>query len=308
MRFKYLFVLGAIALFFASCHSILLKDIQNDKVTLLAPGDSVSTKVSTVTFWWEVLDGADSYRLQIVSPSFDGVQQFIIDTLVASDKFTMQLNPGVYQWRLRGESSAYQSKYVVRTLTIDTTTDLSVQTLILVSPADNYHTSQSTIHFQWTPFSYADDYRFEIASPDFNGATLVSVNVTADTFSYSLPDGQYQWRVRAQNATTNTQFSTRSFIIDTSAPTAPALVSPLSGTTVTDTISMHWTRDASSKFDSVFVYGDSLVNPAIYYSTSLVDSFRYINSTSGTYYWRVRSVDSSGNVSPYSNLWKFTIQ
>lgn len=99
--------------------------------------------------------------------------------------------------------------------------DISDRTVILVAPTNDAILSSGTIHFDWEPVEDAESYRIQIATPDFDAplqivedSTLVDSTATNTTFSTSLDEGAYQWRVRAQNSDYQTNYTTQSFTVE----------------------------------------------------------------------------------------------
>ena len=100
------------------CRDVFEKDISEKEVELIAPADSVETTHATLTFVWEERDGATGYRLVVVSPSFDRIELYVLDTLVEGNQYTYTLEPGRYEWGVRPENSAYEGIYRWRVLTV----------------------------------------------------------------------------------------------------------------------------------------------------------------------------------------------
>lgn len=103
---------------FYSCEEITEADITNVPVIITAPIDSLQTSSASNTFVWENVKGAVRYQFQIVSPRFDSVVRFVVDSSLTSTIFTYSLSPGKYQWRVRGINTSTQTAYFVRTITI----------------------------------------------------------------------------------------------------------------------------------------------------------------------------------------------
>lgn len=84
---------------FYSCTKILDTDLLTTEVKILSPADNDSSSAITKTFWWNNVDGANAYNIQIVTPSFDGNVTLIIDTTVTKNKlvYTLKSNKK-YQW------------------------------------------------------------------------------------------------------------------------------------------------------------------------------------------------------------------
>lgn len=107
-----------ILFFIMGCRDVFEKDISEKEVELIAPADSVETTHATLTFVWEERDGATGYRLVVVSPSFDRMELYVLDTLVEGNQYAYTLEPGRYEWSVRPENSAYKGIYRWRVLTV----------------------------------------------------------------------------------------------------------------------------------------------------------------------------------------------
>ena len=111
--------MSLLTLFFVmGCRDVFEKDISEKEVVLVAPADSVETTRATLTFAWEERDGATGYRLVVVSPSFDRIELYVLDTLVEGNQYAYTLEPGRYEWGVRPENSAYEGIYRWRVLTV----------------------------------------------------------------------------------------------------------------------------------------------------------------------------------------------
>lgn len=93
-----------------SCEEALERNISDKKVTLLAPANNMITNDTLHTFYWNTLEGASQYRLQVVSPRFDSIVRLIADTPLLRNTFIIDLNTGDYQWRVKAQNSAYSSE------------------------------------------------------------------------------------------------------------------------------------------------------------------------------------------------------
>ncbi len=305
----YLFVLQ-LAISWWSCADFIEPDLSDSTVQLISPPDSFSTNLETVTFLWEQTEDVLKYQLQVVQPDFVTPLAFVLDSSVTDDRFVYSLAPGNYQWRVLGKNSNTSTQYQTFNLTVTQDSILTNQIVNLLSPGDNSTTNNSTVSFLWQLLSAADSYRIQCASPDFSNSTFLVFNesLSTDNYSTSLPDGEYRWRVRAENGQGESAYSEFGFSLDTQAPVAPVLVAPANATTVTSPVNLSWTFAADVVQDSVYVYSDSL---ATLVESDVVTSTPYSFSngmTDSTYYWRVRSFDAGGNTSPFSDTWKFTIQ
>lgn len=309
---KYSFYLIILSLFFTlySCEDIFEDDITNNTMVVIMPINNLTTSNNKIQFWWEKIHGARSYNIQVVVPDFNAIQQLILDTNVTGEKMTYIFQPGTYQWRMRGENSISYTTWETRNITIDSTSDLSQLTLQLLAPSDNLITNQPVQTYKWSLIGTAEQYNVQIATPQFSGVYTVVLDtiVLNDSLAYVLSEGDYEWRVRAENSTSNTAYSSRFITIDITAPTAPVLISPNLGDTIANPVTLLWNPDNTSIADSLYIYPDSLVSPAAYMGYFTDTTYDYSGTIGEDYFWRIRSFDAAGNKSPYSTVRKFIIQ
>lgn len=99
-----------ILLFIAfSCDDIFESDISEETVLVIAPRPDITTSEQTLSFTWESVEGASSYRLRIVTPSFEHAVQCLADTLITTLQYRCELLPGHYEWSVTACNSAYSS-------------------------------------------------------------------------------------------------------------------------------------------------------------------------------------------------------
>jgi hypothetical protein len=109
-------------MFCYSCNDFFETDIAGEEVILMAPSNNSTVKVTNITFWWDYIDGANSYCLQIVTPSFDAVQILVADTIVTKNNIEFEMSAGEYQWRVKGLNGYYSTPYSYGSFMVDTTT------------------------------------------------------------------------------------------------------------------------------------------------------------------------------------------
>lgn len=300
---------------FSSCDDLIEKDISKKELILIAPGDNLRTSVATQTFWWEEVDGARTYNLQIVSPSFESVEIVLADTILSKNKFVINLFPGKFEWRLKAQNGSYESAFVVRSLEIDSTFDLKAQKIILSSPSDDSYLNYASVLFRWQKLYNADTYSMEIHNSDWSGSLAFSLSsIINDTLSVrNLKDGIYSWGIKAWNKNSATEFSTRKITIDKTAPGIPSLLTPLNKANFQQLpVNLTWSRisDTGSPLsDSLIVSSDSLFAPGkTVVAKSLTDT-RYGNAVSdtGTYFWKVKTIDAAQNQSQFSTMRRFKV-
>jgi predicted secreted protein len=301
-------------LFISCTKDFVVKDLKNKSVEVLAPSNNLSTSNNAITFWWEILDGADKYTLQIVKPGFSAVQQLLVDTNITGDKFNYTLLPGTYQWRIKAVNNGGSSQYTTFNLIIDTTSNLSSQFVVPTSPPAGFLTGSKTIYFVWNAISSATNYQIQVLN---SVNTIVKDTTTSNAYvnTYLSSEGVYTWKVRAINAFSISQYNTPlTFTIDLTAPPVSVISYPNNGMQIKDTTELKWTRISSdTRYDSLYISIDSsftsIISSAKSYSTKFkINNLNPSIPVSGSYYWwRVKSIDSVGNRSGYSNQLKFKL-
>jgi hypothetical protein len=119
MSNRLIIVLLLVVPLLTACDDIFLKDISNKKVSVVCPVDDYTTSSSQkVLFWWDGMEGADEYELQIVTPDFQNIQQLKVEELLDTVRYSVTLPAGNYQWRIRGLNNSYASEFVTRSLTV----------------------------------------------------------------------------------------------------------------------------------------------------------------------------------------------
>ncbi|MBQ4279825.1 MAG: hypothetical protein IJC16_07730 [Rikenellaceae bacterium] len=113
------------ALLSVGCDDLVERDIEGRTVSVVAPRDGVRTVAGEVTFLWRPLDGARSYHLTIVSPSFARAARVVADTTLAVDllsagnRFVQAIEAGDYEWSIRAANGGYRSAELILSLTVD---------------------------------------------------------------------------------------------------------------------------------------------------------------------------------------------
>jgi hypothetical protein len=295
-----------------SCTDIFEEDISDRRVELLAPSEGFETKTFAITFWWDTLTGASNYQLQVVNPDFTNTNYLLLDTLISSNSFVYQLQPGIFQWRVRALNNGYATPYSIRSMRILNSDDLSEQVVILRTPGDRSVTKETTLKFSWDPIIIADEYNLNL-----NGIQSIDTTISRNSIdlTFDKEDASYSWFVVARNSTSQKISATYSFAIDVTPPLSPTLTSPQDNFIFdenTEKIAFEWTRNSVDVvYDSLYLI---LENSSVF-----VDGFpKQIEDTSyellvsielkdNKYSWWVKSVDQSFTVSNPSERRNFTI-
>lgn len=293
---------------FVSCEEILLEtDISDEEVDLIAPADNSSFSSTGVSFTWKVVPDATNYHLQIAKPNFENPTQIVLDTIISRTSFNQQLTVSDYQWRVKAVNSAYETNYSSRFFSVASNEDFQNNTIVLNTPTNNLITKTPLQSLSWQAIIGATNYQLQVY--DANSTIALDETLTTTSYDYTFPEGSYSWRVRATNGEKQTLYTSRTILVDKTAPNTPTLVSPLNASTTSNTsISFQWNRTAiagSTEKDSVYIYTNSSL-------TTLKQKAESSNPytatlTAGTYYWIVQAFDAAGNTSAKSSTFSFTI-
>ncbi|MCR9155549.1 MAG: hypothetical protein NXI09_15700 [Bacteroidetes bacterium] len=312
MKPKYLF---SVLLFMNiySCTEFQEKQLQEDAVEVFIPRDGLRTDVATQQFYWYELAGAEDYQLQVASPDFQEIERLVLDTIMTNTRLFLTLAPGDYEWRVRAFNNSSASLFSSRRLYIDSTLNLSNQTVQIVDPSDQDTSNKMSYKFRWQELYNADQYTVDLASDKDFSSIIQNWTVNVPELEIIVPsEGGYHWRVRAINPSSVSPYSSRSFFVDTTAPQVPLLVSPGNGQVLLgNSVNFLWQRQSagiSSVRDSLQISKDSL------FSNSHVNLLLDVNSLnldtlgSDSYFWRVQSIDKAFNSSDWSGASEFVIQ
>lgn len=288
----------------SSCDDIIEPSIAKSQVVLEAPANQYTSTSYTINFWWDQVDHALSYHLQVVTPSFASPGSLVLDTIVSSYKFSTNLNPGTYQWRVMAENGSSQTAYAAPKTFVVAASSIVGQTVQLNSPANNYLTNQSSILFQWGSLYGATKYQIEVDTNNFVNESAVLVNQTmpGQQFSYTFPKDQiYEWRVKAQNDTAQAQWSpVYQVTYDNTPPAQVTLVAPASGVTEPLPVTLQWNAvTRAAKYKLYVLQSDGITNYNSSFPMSLTSTSYSFNlgSSGNKIYWTVTTVDALGNES-----------
>lgn len=101
------------------CDDLFEKDISGRSPEILAPADSAVVAPAELMLLWRPMEGADAYRITVVSPDFAHAGQVLADTVVSGCRYIQRgLRPGTCQWSVSAFNFGYDSPAAVRTLIV----------------------------------------------------------------------------------------------------------------------------------------------------------------------------------------------
>lgn len=299
-----------------SCNEFIEPSIEKRQVALRAPTDNYQTSNYTVNFWWDEVEDALTYRLQIVRPNFDSIASLVTDTVIKRNSFSLTLDPGTYQWQVRAENGSSATAYTAPRKLNVLPGSLEEQTVTLLSPGNNTLTNQSAISLQWNSLFGASAYRLQIDSNSFSGSTYVYDQVIpTGQFRFTFPkDNVYQWRVRGQNDDGTKLSKWSSVYTVTNDRTPPGVVTatqPDNNAQVQLPVNFTWSvRNDAVKY-RFYLYKN---NGSTLYSNAFpmelaTTNFTFTNGTAGERVsWKVSAVDAAGNEGAASELRNILLQ
>lgn len=303
------------ACLFSSCDAIIEPSISKKAVQPEAPADQYQSTSYTVNFWWDGVDHALSYHLQVVTPTFVSPGSLVLDTIVKKNTFSFNLNPGNYQWRILAQNGSSQTAYTSpRSFTV-AATSIKQQAVQLMAPANNLLTNQGNVVFQWSTLYGATKYQLEIDTNNFANESAVIYNqmIPGQNVNFSFPKDQvYQWRVRAENDTAQAQWSTVNLVTyDHTPPAQVTLSSPNDGVTVSLPVALKWNTIATAVKYKLYVYQSDGVTLYNQNFPMLLNTNNYsftLGKSGDKIYWAVTALDAAGNESQLSVQRSFVLQ
>ena len=297
----------------ASCTDLFLPNLAKQTVTILAPANNVLLTNATVTFWWNPVNTATQYEVQVVQPSFANAQTLILDSNVTGTTLFVSLSPGSYQWRVKASNGGSSTNFTTYSFRIDSNLNIINQTVIPISPANNAEVNARTITFKWGTVYSATGYIFQLFNSSNTQLNTVSTITGTTTQFGPLPDGTYTWKISGQNTNGSTPFATSTFLVDSTAPPTPSGFSATNYAIPSDSFSLAWTRGSAPTsiiyYDTLVIYRDSAQSTVARAKAITTSSpVTYVDSLgTGTYYAKVATRDGAGNISPFTALLRFIL-
>ena len=309
-----------IAVLSSSCEKIIAEDITAETPVLILPVVNDTVNVNPVHFKWEEMEGASKYRLEIVSPSFASINQFLLDSLVVGTDFYLDLDSNEYELRLTAQNGGYESQILSPVkFWVGVQSSGTVTNVVLNSPINGiYENASFDGQFGWDFPIGATNCEFALREgSSFSTGTIIDMQNNLFTSSYVtpflLPEGEYFWGVKAYFGPTETPFTIAHFYVDEFDPNEAALSSPGDfSTNPPGDIVFTWGNGTdpgtiqSPVTSKLEIASDSgfgiIVNTENVNGNSVT-----VNLTAGTYFWRVTNTDEAGNSAGTSVVYQFIV-
>lgn len=291
---------------------------KGQRLTTLTPTFKWTGVTGAGAAFWLVEVARDAAMTDIVYQS-DDLPTTAISHTVPADR---ALVPGLYFWRVyrvtEDNTTIQGQPFYVGASTSITPRPLSP------APASWINAAQLTAGalFSWNaqmpgspsintaPLSY--EFQLSRSATFAAGTVVFTQNVTGTTLTLTnptlpsrpFPDGTYYWRVRARYAgdffgSYSVPYTVR---IDQTAPSKPALLTPVDGAVITNTRTplVTWSSaGGATQFIVEVAFNESFTSLAQTKPVgSLLRSTTLSSLINGVYYWRVVAVDAAGNRVP----------
>ncbi len=266
-----------------------------------------SVTFATPTFSWDMVEGAESYDLQVDDDPNFGSLTLNVNTRQNSYTDTHTLANATYYWRVRVRRNGNVAN--------NWTSNQSF-TLTLPTPSGLNHNPSGVVGraptLCWTPLianSLSGDpvlaawrYRIQVSTePTFSNiydSTETEQSCWTPTKGYD--DGQYYWRIAMLDGDFKPgNYSAYQTFTKQYATTS--LISPATGSSTANTPTFVWSpvngaaryRLETSQFPTFTPIYESVTTD----NTRWTPTFSYTTDT--TYYWRVAILDSDGKIGPF---------
>ncbi len=298
-----LLVLAITSFLLFSCEDFIEVNLNKKYISLTSPINNYVSSDFTMTFKWEDLNGVENYRLQLFKINLSNQLLFLMDTTIHISQFSLTLDPGSYKWQVRGENNSSHTDYSAAYFKIDSTTDLSKQTVKLVTPLDNTFSDKFEQTFTWSTLPTAVSYVFQVNN-EFQ-------TVSGTTATYKFPKtGKYTWSVFAQNATSKSKTSVASITIDTIKLIPPVLKLPVNNDTNSLKqlpVQLEWYNVTNAVKYQVQISEDQTFKSGTtdFETTNTIYSVN-VNKLK-LIYWRIRAISITGVYGAFSSIYMFRV-
>ncbi len=318
MVYKSLLIVLTLSLIFAiQCGDIFEENISKSTLTLISPADEAIFKGDTVSFWWDPVQGASQYEFHLVSPSFELAQRLLVDSTVSSNKLTLKVKPGAYQWEVRALNGGYATDYFFRSFSIDSVSsvDISTKKIEVIAPGDSVQLTNNQVTFWWKVLEGIDNYGFQLVSPDFSAVKEIVVDtlIEGNKLKISLGPGNYTWRVKGMNAQSQTEYTTQYFSLDSakganiSESTVSLIVPQDELISSPSQMDFQWQAVGQATSYTFEIASPSIANPSVFFQNKVLDTNNFsIELEAGSYEWRVKATNATSSTG--WSLRSFTLQ
>lgn len=194
--------------------------------------------------------------------------------------------------------------------------DITKKQVKIVSPQDSITLLNSQVYFGWDEIDGARNYHLQVVRPDFSNIQqlIYDTLLTQNGVTLFLSPGNYQWRIRAQNNSYSTEYSTRNILVDTSGSIINETVllqAPSNNLYLaTSDITFSWLNLDAADFYRITIKRNNWDDGTLVLDSLVTSSLINLGSfTEGLYFWGIRAENTNemSNYSVHSFLLDYTI-
>ena len=175
--------------------------------------------------------------------------------------------------------------------------DISTSTVELLAPSEGAIVETSTISFRWTAVEGASAYHIQIATPGFSAPQqVITDSIVNDNFYLEdMPEGEFEWRVKATNSGFTTTYTSAEFTVKTTADFSEQQVKLFSPSdnflSSSSDIVLNW-----GEVEGAIVYRVQILqNDKVVVEKTTSETHLAMNFPEGQSTWRVRAENDSRN-------------
>ncbi|RME81912.1 MAG: hypothetical protein D6775_12375, partial [Caldilineae bacterium] len=261
-------------------------------------------------FTWEPVPGAASYLFEIDDDPAFGSVNYSDKTLAPAHTPRQRLGNSVYYWRVTpiDYRNNYGQPSPARRFEMAWN-----EAPTLLGPDDNVVTPFLPA-FHWTAIKGAAFYEVDLStSPNFIDTETYKTHNTSYTPNLPLTnDAEYYWRVRAIDANNNSGADSEARSFRMAWNYAPTLLSPTDNYFSLSNPLFLWTPVPGAEQYELWIDESNTFALPVKIKVKTHATRSYVSSWGqfafpGTYYWRVRALDSGNNAGPWSATYSFRL-
>ncbi|PWI30511.1 hypothetical protein DI383_03410 [Flavobacteriaceae bacterium LYZ1037] len=191
----------------------------------------------------------------------------------------------------------------------------NIATITNPIPTDNSTITEQPVVFSWQPNNFTETPTYEVLlGSESNSLNILgTTNNTNFTYSNTLNNGTYYWKVIARDSNNDiiTESLIFSFILNQNTTTDP-VHTPIPNNGAIDINlngNLSFSESTNTPSDATFkVYFEANPNPTTVYNLGAnTNTLNFNGLQEGTqYYWKVETISNTGSVLATSPIWSFT--
>lgn len=175
--------------------------------------------------------------------------------------------------------------------------DISEGYVELFAPGNGAIVESNEVRLSWSSVTGAEEYLVQIGRPDFSATSELLVNeiVEEEKFDVELPEGSYQWRVKALNSAYETRYQTAAFEVKMSEEfhNRNVILSSPKDNLLTNNFrqQLEW-----EKIENATIYRIQIKsNDSIFWEATTSNNNLMVDFPNGAFIWGVRGETGSEN-------------